>query len=683
MHLKFLPPLLTAFLPLCAEEAVSELTSLFEESSSLVAQSRLNVDYTPSVVSVLHHDDLTRLGITNLFDALGLLPGIETSITQNNHKKVTVRRQNLPNSHSYQKVKLVIDGVSIETAMYGNSDYYMNFPVRLIRRIEVLRGPGSSLYGTGAFNGVISVTTFLGDSESDNRAFGAIGSDDYRLGGMFSHLSFQDGSQFWLDGYYQSDNERLSVDPSFTHDYGFETLLDPVTFIPIDFPRSYEAVGDTDDFSVGMKLKKENLSFDARYKENQEGNLYGWDEFLELTDTNRRTERYLYTRLKYDAELGPTTELSSEVGYTQYRFRNDAQMFEEPLQHFFVPSDAIIGESESSWYASTHLHESRFEGHQITAGAEFRSTRLRSSRFEYRIGGTLYLGPELFPEGLERETSTLYANDTFRLAPSLDALASLRYDYYSDHTKGYPSLQLGTIYTQPNWRVKFNYGHAYKVPNWVELYARIYNPDGRNPLVAETSDGIDLIWIYEPAPQHRFKLDGYYARMHEVIDINEVDATSTQYSYANLGSRNSYGVEAEYDYKPSPSHRFHANLSWSRSTYISPDEGNRESQVPDTADLMIKGYYLYYPTANFSLGTTVRYIGPRERQEYRRLWSYKPLGSYTLVDVAATYTLEQWQLSATVKNLLDDNVRYGSFYSFHDGIPGSGRQWLFQMERRF
>ena len=683
MQLKVFPFLLLSLLPLHAEESVSELATLFEESSSLVAQSRLNVDYTPSVLSVLHHDDLVRLGITNLFDALGLLPGIETSITQNNHKKVTMRRQNLPNSHSYQKVKLVVDGVSIETAMYGNSDYYMNFPVSLIRRIEVLRGPGSSLYGTGAFNGVISVTTFLSDSESGNRVFGGVGSDDYRLGGLYAHHRFAEGSEFWLDGYYQSDNERLSVDPYFTHDYAHETLLDPVTFTPIDFPRDYQAIGDTDDFSIGTRFKKGDLSFDARYKENQEGNLYGWDEFLELTDNNRRTERYLYTRLQYDTKLSRTTELSSEIGYTQYRFRNDAQMFEEPIQHFFVPADAIIGESESSWYASAHLHENRFEGHHLTAGAEFRSTRLRSSRFEYRIGGTLYLGPELFPEGLERETSTLYLNDTFALAPSLDALVSLRYDYYGDHNKGYPSLQLGTIYTQPRWRVKFNYGHAYKVPNWVELYARIYNSDGSNPLVAETSDGIDLVWLYEPAPQHRFKLDGYYARMHEVIDTNEVDATSTLYSYINLGSRNSYGLEAEYDYKPSAAHRFHANLSWSRSSYISPDEGNQESQVPDTTDLMVKGYYLYYPTANASLGTTVRYIGPRERQEYRRRWSYKPLGSYTLIDLAATYTIQEWRLSATVKNLLDDNVRYGSFYSFHDGTPGSGRQWFIQLERRF
>ena len=662
-----------------ADSTDNDLEGLFEESSSEIARSRLNVDYTPSVLSVLHHEDLQRLGITDLFDALGLLPGIETSITQNNHKKVTMRRQNLPNSHSYQKVKLVVDGIGIDTAMYGNSDYYMNLPVSLIKRIEVLRGPGSSLYGTGAFNGVISVTTWMGDSAKGTRVFGGLGSETYSLGGLRTHQEFSDGTGLWLDGYWQADNERIEVDRSYVHPH----ILDPLTFAPITFDRETEAIGDTDDVSVGMKLRKGGFSFDARYKENKEGNLYGWDEALELTPDKRRDERYLFARLEYAWEMGHDLSAKLRGGMQQYRLHNTACMFEEPVQHFFVPTDLLLAEKETTYYTEFDVNYEGVDGHHITGGASFHSTRLTDSMFDYRLGGTLLFGPELFPDGLQRDVTSFYANDSVGLTPDIDALASLRYDYYSDHQKGYPSLQLGAIYKQPDWRLKFNYAHAYKVPNWVELYARIYNPDGRNPLVAETSDGLDLILIYQPDNRNRVKLNAYYARLHDVIDANDEDATSSIYSYVNLGSRNSYGLEAEYDYTPDPSQQLHLNLSYSRSTYISPDEGHLKTEVPDTAKLMIKGHYLYYFTASGSIGTTVRYIGHRKRQEYVRLWSVKPLGSYTLVDLTLAYDFGDTRIEAGMKNLFDDYVRYGSFYSFHDGIPDSGRQWFIRLEHRF
>jgi len=87
-----------------AEEG--DITSLLDEVTAIATKTKLNIDYQPSVVSVLHADKLKKIGIRNLHEALGILPGIETSILHIGWKQVIVRGNYNPDTFVFDKYKL-------------------------------------------------------------------------------------------------------------------------------------------------------------------------------------------------------------------------------------------------------------------------------------------------------------------------------------------------------------------------------------------------------------------------------------------------------------------------------------------------------------------------------------------------------------------------------------------------
>ncbi|WOE72298.1 TonB-dependent receptor plug domain-containing protein [Hydrogenimonas thermophila] len=138
------------------EESFEELLETLQEVNQVATQSRLGIDKSPSMVTVLYGDKLEELHIETLTEALALVPGIEISMSNSGIKQIVMRGVKSPYR---DKIKLMIDGVEVNNDFYDNQYYYLNFPVDLIDRIEIIRGPGSVLYGENAFIGVIDVIT--------------------------------------------------------------------------------------------------------------------------------------------------------------------------------------------------------------------------------------------------------------------------------------------------------------------------------------------------------------------------------------------------------------------------------------------------------------------------------------------------------------------------------------------
>lgn len=112
---------------------------------------------TPAAVFVLTRDDLQRAQVTNIPDALRLVPGVEVARLDANKWAVSIRGFN---SRTANKLLVMIDGQSIYDPLFGGvfwesrSEAFDN-----IERIEVVRGPGGTLWGANAVNGVINVIT--------------------------------------------------------------------------------------------------------------------------------------------------------------------------------------------------------------------------------------------------------------------------------------------------------------------------------------------------------------------------------------------------------------------------------------------------------------------------------------------------------------------------------------------
>ncbi len=196
-----------------------QLLEALSQSDVLATETKLNIDDRPSTITVLHREQLTRMGFMTLHDALGMLPGIEQSRSTNGWRTVTVRGAHNPNGFGFDKVKLLIDGVDVTSDLYGTVYYYLDFPVELIERIEVLRGPASVEYGTGGYAGAINVITRL--QEGHSQLFLQGGDERYRAAGaVFNHQG--DRWRIGVDAYHRSDEASVfypDPDRGSTHTY--------------------------------------------------------------------------------------------------------------------------------------------------------------------------------------------------------------------------------------------------------------------------------------------------------------------------------------------------------------------------------------------------------------------------------------------------------------------------------
>jgi len=142
-----------------------EFFAVKEAIVSVASRRAQQLSTAPSIVSVLTNEELRLLGATNLAEALQYLPGFTHRYKQDGHYDILFRGQKEP-----ADILILIDGERLNN-MYDGAAIY-DLPIENIERIEVIRGPGSALYGTNAFAGVISIETYDAEDESALSAWG-------------------------------------------------------------------------------------------------------------------------------------------------------------------------------------------------------------------------------------------------------------------------------------------------------------------------------------------------------------------------------------------------------------------------------------------------------------------------------------------------------------------------------
>jgi outer membrane receptor protein involved in Fe transport len=140
--------------------------------SNLSLEDLLDIDVTtaskfaekqsdaPGIISVLSSDDLKRFGGTTLSDVLDRVPGLNVSSGYlTDRSTIAARGDQVRNNSGH--ILLLVNGRPVRETMEGglSSDMFERFPLSAIDRIEVIKGPGSVLYGSDAFSGVINIIT--------------------------------------------------------------------------------------------------------------------------------------------------------------------------------------------------------------------------------------------------------------------------------------------------------------------------------------------------------------------------------------------------------------------------------------------------------------------------------------------------------------------------------------------
>jgi iron complex outermembrane receptor protein len=149
---------------------------------------------TPAAIYVLTQDDIRRSGATNIPDVLRLVPGVEVARINSNSWSVSIRGFGSAFSRS---VLVLIDGRSVYTPLFAGVYWdVQNVMLEDVERIEVIRGPGGTIWGSNAVNGVINIITKNAKNTRGGYASTGVGNIDQngsavRYGGIGKSVDYR------------------------------------------------------------------------------------------------------------------------------------------------------------------------------------------------------------------------------------------------------------------------------------------------------------------------------------------------------------------------------------------------------------------------------------------------------------------------------------------------------------
>lgn len=399
----------------------------------------------PASVSVVTRDDIQQFGYRTLADMLRALPGFQVS-SDRNHAFLGARGLSLGDFNS--RMLLLVDGHRVNNNLTDGAyiDTAFILDVDLIDRVEVIRGPGSVLYGNNAFFGVINVVTRGGKQLGGAEVSGAYGSYDSYQSRLTYGNSFKNGVELLLSGtlYDSAGPEKLFYKEFNTpaQNNGLARGLDD------DSSRSFFGSLSYRDFTLeGGLVRREKGDPTAQ-------------QFTTFNDPRLRTvDDRSYVDLKFTHEFPGGVDLTARAYYDRAEYQ-----IGYPLGA--SPADALLYRELQAgewWGAELQLSRQFWEKHAITLGADYRDD-FRQEIHGYNPDGSSYQNVHK-----NRSSHGMYAQGDFELLANLHFNGGLRYDQYGAFD---PSInpRLALIYNPvPSSTLKLLYGTAFRAPNFIEL----------------------------------------------------------------------------------------------------------------------------------------------------------------------------------------------------------------------
>jgi iron complex outermembrane receptor protein len=179
-----------------ADLADASLEDLMKIEVTSVSKRKQDLFHAPSAIFVLTSEDIRRSGASNIPELLRLVPGVSVAGINGHQWAISARGFNGPRAN---KLLVMIDGRSVYSPMFSGVDWdALDLVLEDVERIEVIRGPGSTLWGANAVNGIINILTKHARDTQGGVISAGIGSFE-RANGMFRY-----GSRLGSAGHYRA-----------------------------------------------------------------------------------------------------------------------------------------------------------------------------------------------------------------------------------------------------------------------------------------------------------------------------------------------------------------------------------------------------------------------------------------------------------------------------------------------
>ena len=652
-----------------------ELFALLEQESELATKSKKNIDYLPGLITVLQQNELKHFGFQTVMEALEMVPGIDFS-----QKGLIVR--GIGNAYISGKTKIMINGVALNDTTTSSARSILQLPVEMVQRIEVIRGPGSALYGEYAYSGMINIVTV----KETNTVFA--GYED------FGHD--HTGTRGGIAAFYKDPELSMQMIATDTRSDG------PYTDVKSDviYEKFASNIPVSNAPGSAELLHRENFYlFDLRYKDfslsvysvdASEGEGFGETDALPVDDGKQNIQSI---RKTYEARqrivLDEATELKVKAGYLETQLRlKEIYIFPEGFTYIYPFTDGVIAGSytkEDKRYGSVELGIEAFADHKLLVGVEKSHSRITESYIERNIDYATYqpLGSlqrfsgdyGLVSGNPERILFSLYAQDEWSATEQTTVTLGVRYDDYDDIGTN-TSPRIAAVYElSPVHLFKVQYAQAFRPPNYLELYMQ-NNPfvRGDETLKAETVDTAEAAYIFNNQ-ERVIRIGLFRSVLQNLIGLTKQnDFFGT---YTDKGVAVVEGAEAEFE-----KHYFDDTTIRGHLSYVNArndiDTIDRYAALIGSAGISKK------VSPSFGAALLYRYTGTRERQKED---SRDAMAEEHRFDLTLFYTpavLNGLTIKAGIKNILDAQAASPApADTYEEDYQGAGRNYWLKAEYRF
>lgn len=679
--------------PLLAEPVDETLFQLSPEALgnldiSLATATPKSLRRAPAVASVITADDLRTLGARTIDDALQLVPGLQVSHGGLLYGSRYYFRGIFHNSNP--RALVLVNGQPMTSLFLG--DRLMGWPgvpVSAVERIEVVRGPGSAVFGADAVAGVINIITKGPDDVAGGEAGMSYGSYGTVRAHAMQRVDVGNTRTLFALAALRTDGDdrRVAQDwqSSFDHQFGTQA-----SFAPGRLNMGSKNLDFRFDSEVGSQLRLRGYWQSVR----DLGTAQGISDALD--PRGQFGSRFGGLSLNWEHPLSDAWLLQTQLSY-------DYKELDSEQPAYILPPGAFGGAFPGGLQLDLLSAERQARGDVTLIYSGWDRHRLRLSTGYY--WGDLYHAEDrqnfrvdpsngnpvplaamtdfsntdqaLVPEAIRRSYHAL-VQDEWRLAERWELTAGLRYDHFSDFGKTF-NPRLALVWdTTPAFTSKLLYGEAFRAPAFSELYLdNTVIGRGDPDLKPEKLRSLELAFDYHPDTNWSLKLNFYRYRLDDAIDfISNPSPTSSIALAQNVGEFDGQGVETEVRYQlPNLPLRLLANYSHQDMINKATDESRGQTPL-DKA--YVQAIWQLADQAWLTAGTT--WFGKQKRQQGD---PRSDLPAYAVFDLSLRLDKvhDLYDLTLAAHNLFNQDVREPSNGPANAGAPPRMPDDLPQMGR--
>lgn len=513
-----LPPSATAASD--GQPGSEELAFMEIEEVYSAAKHWQEIKDAPASVTVVTRDEIKKYGYRNLSDILTNVRGFYIT---NDRKYEQLGFRGITHQGGDGNILLeLVDGHTYNENMYGSVFLGNEFgiDIDLIRRVEVVRGPGSALFGSNALLGIVNVITKNGQDINGLYLKSESGSYSTYKGGFIYGNKFSNGIDIICSA----------------------TLLDSAgrDFYFKEFNTSNTLNGNARSMD-GEGVW--NAFLKAAYGElNLTANIHARDKDVPTAAYNTTfgdnrfqiSDQRGFIEMKWDHSIDDSTGMMLKAYYDQYLYTGRYPMDDDL---------SVLNKDETlSRRLGTEFKISRSIGSSnlMTAGAEV-SSYFTAEQKNYNVDPW----DSRFDQNHPYNTWSGYLQDEWRPLSWLKLVAGARYDYFTTFG-GQVSPRVGIILqpTRDN-TVKLIYGEAFRCPNLYELYYDDGRTQRANPdLKPESLNSYEFVWEHEFTTVWKGSVGAFHYEINDLITSVAME-DGEHFQYQNISSVTSNGVEAE------------------------------------------------------------------------------------------------------------------------------------------